>query len=275
MLGRFLSSKLHQASRFPAGVGGLLSHTEFSFLFVLCLSIGCALFLPPIVQDQSYHAFADQRPWGLIPNAADTLSNLAFLIAGFGGLWKLFRHRGVAPDPLIRRLVAMLLIGVLFTGLASMFYHLAPSDPRLAVDRLAMTLSFAAALALLTADRVSVRLAMWIMAGLLVLGPLTVWVWTTSGNLTPYAVLQFGGVALIAVFCWRPSLHSPGLNFAGLLLFYGLAKLAEVLDSTIFAFTQGLVSGHTLKHVLAAIGVVALVMPLFSPPKMQTESVNQ
>ena len=140
---------------------------EKFFIACVCLLIGCALFLPPIGQDQSYHAFADRRPWGPVPNAADTLSNLAFLIAGLWGLWKLANHRGFAPNPLICRLVAALLIGVLLTGLASMFYHLAPSDPRLAVDRLAMSLSFAAALALLAADRVSVRLAIWIMICLL------------------------------------------------------------------------------------------------------------
>jgi hypothetical protein len=248
---------------------------EKFFIACVCLLIGCALFLPPIGQDQSYHAFADRRPWGPVPNAADTLSNLAFLITGVWGLWKLVNHRGFAPNPLICRLVVALLIGVLLTGLASMFYHLAPSDSRLAVDRLAMSLSFAAALALLAADRVSVRLAIWIMIGLLFLGPLTVWVWNASGDLTPYAVLQFGGVAMIAVFCWRPSLHSSGLNFSGLLLFYGLAKLAEVLDSTIFEITWGLVSGHTLKHVLAAIGIVVLVVRLFSQPKVRAESVNQ
>ncbi|MFN4998373.1 MAG: hypothetical protein ACK5FQ_03650, partial [Betaproteobacteria bacterium] len=87
--------------------------------------------------------------------------------------------------------------------------------------------------------------------------------------------LQFGGVAMIAVFCWRPSLHSSGLNFSGLLLFYGLAKLAEVLDSRILEITLGLVSGHTLKHVLAAIGIVVLVVRLFSQPKVRAESVNQ
>ena len=247
---------------------------ETFFIACVCLLIGCALFLPPIIQDQSYHAFADRRPLGSVPNAADTLSNLAFLVAGFWGLWKLLSHRGHTPNPLIGRIVALLLIGVVLTGLASMFYHLAPNDSRLAIDRLAMSLSFAAALALLVADRVSARLTMWVVAGFLILGPLTVWVWRSSGNLTPYALFQFGGAALIGVFCWRPSLHLPGLNFSGLLLFYGLAKLAEVLDGRIFELSLGLVSGHTLKHVLAAIGVVVLVLPLFSQPKAQAESVN-
>lgn len=274
MLGRFLNPKLHQLIRFPPAARGFLSQTEISFLFVLCLLIGCALFLPPIAQDQNYHEFADQRPWGVVPNAADTLSNLAFLVAGLWGLWRLAGYRGHASNPLVLRLVSLLLIGVLLTGLASMFYHLGPNDSRLAIDRLAMSLSFAAALGLLVADRVSVRLAFGVVAGFLFLGPLTVWVWTTSGNLTPYAVLQFGGVAMIAVFCWRPSLHIRGLNFSGLLLFYGLAKLAELLDSRIFELSLALVSGHTLKHVLAAIGIVVLVSPLFSQPRPQAESVN-
>jgi hypothetical protein len=274
VLGRFLNPKLHRLIRFPPAARGFLSTTEISFLFVLCLLIGCALFLPPIAQDQNYHGFADQRPWGVVPNAADTFSNSSFLVAGLWGLWRLAGYRGHASNPLILRLVSLLLIGVLLTGLASMFYHLAPNDSRLAIDRLAMSLSFAAALGLLVADRVSVRFAVGVVAGFLFLGPLTVWVWSASGNLTPYAVLQFGGVAMIAVFCWRPSLHIRGLNFSGLLLFYGLAKLAELLDSRIFELSLALVSGHTLKHVFAAIGIVVLVLPLLSRPRPQAESVN-
>ena len=42
---------------------------------------------------------------------------------------------------------------------------------------------------------------------------------------------------------------------------YGLAKIAEWLDGEIFGLT-GFVSGHSLKHVLAALGVWGLVLML-------------
>ena len=35
----------------------------------------------------------------------------------------------------------------------------------------------------------------------------------------------------------------------GLLIFYALAKIAEILDHQIFEFTLELISGHSAKHV--------------------------
>jgi hypothetical protein len=71
--------------------------------------------------------------------------------------------------------------------------------------------------------------------------------------------LQFGGIFLVAALCLRPAVRAPGLNFLGLLIFYALAKIAEILDHQIFEFTLELVSGHSAKHVLAAMGVLALI----------------
>jgi len=41
--------------------------------------------------------------------------------------------------------------------------------------------------------------------------------------------------------------------------FYGLAKLLETFDRQIFALDGGLLSGHTLKHLAAAMAGVWLV----------------
>ena len=40
---------------------------------------------------------------------------------------------------------------------------------------------------------------------------------------------------------------------------YALATAAEVLDPQLFELTGGLVSGHTLKHLLASAGLWSLV----------------
>ena len=235
------------------------SRTEAFFIASICVLAGCAALLPAISQDQSYHAFADQRAWGFISNVADTLSNFAFVMAAALGAWRLVSGRLLLPNPCMRLPMAVFLAGVALTGVASAFYHLEPSDSRLVVDRLAMSVSFAGVLALLAADRVSLRAGVWTLWGLLFLAPITVLIWGYLGNLTPYAVLQFGGIFLVAALCLRPALHAPGLNFLGLLIFYGLAKVAEVLDHEIFEFTFGLISGHSAKHVLAAIGVLVLI----------------
>ena len=46
-----------------------------------------------IAQDQAYHLFADGRAFLGIDNAANTLSNLAFLVVGTLGLFFLWRER--------------------------------------------------------------------------------------------------------------------------------------------------------------------------------------
>lgn len=230
----------------------------FFFASIVILA-GCAALIPAINQDQFYHVFADRRAWGVISNAADTLSSFAFVIAGTWGIWRLVSGRLLLPDSLMRLPMAVFLAGVVLTGIASGFYHLEPNDSRLAVDRLAMCVSFTGVLALLAADRVSERIGVWTLWGLLFLSLLTVLIWIFSGNLTPYAILQFGGIFMVAAFCWRPPIRGRGLNFLGLLIFYGLAKVSEILDYEIFEFTFGLISGHSVKHVLAAIGVFALI----------------
>ena len=48
---------------------------------------------PPLAQSQAYHLFADVRPLLGVANAADTLSNVAFLLVGALGLGFLWRER--------------------------------------------------------------------------------------------------------------------------------------------------------------------------------------
>jgi hypothetical protein len=43
---------------------------------------------------------------------------------------------------------------------------------------------------------------------------------------------------------------------------YGLAKVAEMSDQWVFDLTAGAVSGHTLKHLLAACAVWPLLAPV-------------
>ncbi|MBA3755230.1 MAG: hypothetical protein H0X02_02930 [Nitrosomonas sp.] len=43
---------------------------------------------------------------------------------------------------------------------------------------------------------------------------------------------------------------------------YAVAKLAEMLDMQIYSLTSHLISGHTLKHLLAAFAVYRIVQML-------------
>jgi hypothetical protein len=43
---------------------------------------------------------------------------------------------------------------------------------------------------------------------------------------------------------------------------YGLSKIAEYKDHEIWRLTEGVISGHTIKHLLAALGCYVLVRML-------------
>jgi len=72
----------------------------------------------------------------------------------------------------------------------------------------------------------------------------------------------------VAGACWLPT-NGKGPNWAALIAAYALAKVLEMQDKEVLHLTQGLVSGHTLKHVFAALAVLAVLLPLArrrSPP---------
>jgi hypothetical protein len=222
---------------------------------------GLAWLLPPLAQDPHYHAFADQRSWAGITFAMDVLSNLPF------ALWGLLGFVLVARRPALQgasRQTALLFFGGLVaTAACSAWYHLAPEDATLSVDRYGMSVAFAGLMALAVATRVSPRAGQAIGVAGLLLGVLSVWLWQTSGNLMPWAVYQFGGMALmLGLLLWPRLPGTPPLAWGLVLLFYALAKLLELGDHVVFDAT-GWVSGHSLKHVVASFAAWPVVRAIW------------
>ena len=213
-----------------------------------------------IEQHQDYHHLADSRAFLAIDNAADTLSGLAFLIVGVLGLAFLWRERAggrsrsfVVPEEM--RAYWILFGAVALTAFGSAYYHLAPDDARLVWDRLPMSFAFTALLAATVAERIRLTLGLRLLVPLLVFGGGSVVYWRWTGNLLPYAVAQYGSiVAIFAIVILFRSRYSRGNDIFAVLAIYAAAKAAEAFDAQIFAFGQ-VVSGHTLKHLLAATAV--------------------
>ena len=244
-----------------------------------CALIGIAagafawgVFSPAMVQSQDYHLFADTRPVLAIENAADTLSNLAFLLVGVLGLALLWRERATGG---IRRFSApqemrpywVFFAGVALTSAGSAYYHLAPDDARLVWDRLPMTVAFMSLLAAMVAERISVRAGNVLLVPLVVLGIASVAYWRWSAlagveNLRPYMAVQFGSIAVILVIAllYRSRYTHGGVIFA-VAAAYGVAKVVESLDLEIYALGHWM-SGHTLKHLAAAAGITLLLKSL-------------
>jgi hypothetical protein len=73
--------------------------------------------------------------------------------------------------------------------------------------------------------------------------------------LRPYAVTQFGGlVVLVLIIALFPARYTRGSDFVIAFGFYVVAKIFEAADRVVFSFAH-LVSGHTIKHIAAALSV--------------------
>lgn len=220
-----------------------------------------------IAQDPSYHQFADSRAFLGVANAGDTLSNLALLVVGMMGLAFIWREyvegrslRFVVREEL--RAYAVLFVAVTLTGLGSAWYHLAPDDARLVWDRLPMSFGFTSLLAATVTERVRLTVGLRLLVPLLLLGGAGVAWWQASGDLLPYAVAQYGSLAaILAIVMKFRSRYTHGNYIFGVLALYAAAKAAEAFDAQVYAVGQ-FVSGHTLKHLLAAAAVLWLLRML-------------
>ena len=230
-----------------------LSRAEAGLLLGVAALLALALFGPVLPASAHQHTLADQRAlWG-IPCALDVLSNLPFAIAG---LWGLVALRRVAPgllDAPSRALASLFFAGLVCTAAGSALYHWQPQDAGLLWDRLGMVLPFAGLLGLAGASRVSARAGAAAAGTVLLAGPLAVLWWSHSGNLLPWAVVQLGGMLVVLALACLPRRDGAlGLHLGAVMALYALAKLFEAADHAVFEATGQAVSGHSLKHVLAA-----------------------
>ena len=234
-------------------------------LLAALLALTLAAFFAPQIPTAGWHIphFIDSRAWLGIPNAGDVLSNLAFLAMGVWGSERL-RARKDAPVG-----TSWFFVGLILTCLGSGFYHLDPDMPqRLVADRLGMAVAFAGFLGIAASERISVRAGEAVLVLMMVAGLLAAWV--ARENLTPWVVVQFGGMAIaVGLALTRSRPGALGVPLGGVIVFYVLAKLFELGDATIFEATGHIVSGHTLKHLSAALAawpVIRALRPTGSVP---------
>ncbi len=217
-------------------------------------------FVGPIAQDPGYHHFADNRSLGGISHFWNVASNLPFLLAGIFGLWR----AGRLLDPKCRRGYLVLCVGICLVCFGSAYYHLDPSNYALLWDRLPMTVVFMALLALLLGERVIEEhqpVVLWILVAAGICAALY-WSWTESqgrGDLRPYAVVQFLPLLLIPlILVLFPATYIRGSLLVWAFVLYLLAKVFEHFDRAIYDAT-GLLSGHTVKHVTAALAALCII----------------
>lgn len=179
---------------------------------------------PTIHQQEHYHDFADKRKIFGIPNFLDVISNLFFIyVAFFASTW----HYSLA---------------LILVGVGSGWYHLWPTSDSLFFDRMPMTFAFMS----LWGDKINsvygTDISIWLFW---MIGAFSILWWKHSGSLNFYAWVQF--YPMINFLTWAHNIYE--LEF---LAWYLLAKVTEYFDEGIYKLSRGLVSGHTLKHILCA-----------------------
>ncbi len=226
----------------------------------LTLSATLALvFHGPIAQFSHFHDFADRRGALGLANAADVLSNIPFALVG---IWGLLRLGAARENPAVARGWAgymLFFAALVLTAIGSSWYHLAPDNTRLIFDRLPIALACAGLLAAVQAETTRLRSAVFstLMLSAAAIASVGWWAWTDHilvGDLRFYLLLQAGPIVLIPLWQWiYRAPKSDRIAFALAIGCYVLAKGAELADHQVFA-ALGTMSGHTLKHLLAALG---------------------
>ena len=212
------------------------------------------LFVGPIPQKDSYHQFADQKTLAGLANFWNVISNLPFALIAVWGFWA----GRQLHDSNLRLVSHVIFAGFFLLTFGSGYYHLQPGNVSLVYDRLPMSLIFMSFFSWIIYDRVHRAKGFLLFIVLNILGISTVlyWIYTEQsgmGDLRWYAMVQFFPILAIPLILWfykSPFKHERELIL--IFAFFGIAKLAESYDAEIHACLAGLISGHTIKHVLMA-----------------------
>jgi len=231
-----------------------LRHIWIFVLLAVATAAGVAA-LPALPQDPAYHQFADARTVLGVPNGWNVLSNAPFLVVGLLGLATCHRRSGHPAR--VAWVIAFTGIGLVSLG--SAWYHRSPSAAALVWDRLPMTIGFMGLLVAVLEPSIGGRASRLLLAPAVAVGLGSVAFWHWTGDLRPYVWVQFTPLLMIvAVLALGP--RRPGaVSLLGALLFYGAAKGLEAGDAAIHAASGGLIAGHAVKHLFAALACLLLV----------------
>ena len=236
-------------------------------LFGLTLTILVLGFLtPPFSQPLEYHDFADQRRLLGVPHMWNVVSNVPFAVIGALGCWWLLRQE--VPSKAFADFGAPIAYFVFFFGefltcFGSAYYHANPNNATLVWDRLVFSLLLTSFFAIVVVEFVSDRAGKLILAPMILLGLYSVLYWHWSelageGDVRLYLLVQFCPVIVVPfIVCMFPPRHGQARQFVLVWALFAVAKICELFDAQIYVLT-GFWSGHTLKHLIAAVATYCL-----------------
>ncbi|CAH2066718.1 unnamed protein product [Thlaspi arvense] len=292
-----LSEKKKQKKKKTKKTKTMKKRTVYAWGAAIVIFLVLMIVTPTIPQSQAYHDFADQRSFLGIPNALNVISNFPFLIIGLVGLVlcfypdDYFRFRRVIIDFCIYlsetnksklKLVKSVLrgeklgwtcffVGVAAVSFGSSYYHLHPDDARLVWDRLPMTIAFTSIMAIFVIERIDEHKGTYSIVPLLLAGLVSI---LFFDDLRPYALVQFVPCIVIPLMAiLLPPMYTHSTYWLWAAGFYLLAKVEEAADKPIYSFTHHILSGHSIKHLCAAMVPVFLTLML-AKRTVQTERIS-
>lgn len=211
----------------------------------------------PSADRAEYFQFADQRIILGIPNFMDVISNFGFLIVGVYGAVTTYKNKSLSKFYSI--MGYLISAAIVFTFLGSSYFHLNVTTERLFWDRLPMSFAFGSIVTLLAVDRLKVKQPL--LLGVFIIGAALISVigWRLEWfSLKPYLVTQFGSILLsIAIISIRKKGFVENRYVWLCIGFYAMAKFFEHFDTQIYSLGE-LISGHSLKHIISAVGIYYL-----------------
>ncbi len=231
-------------------------NTRRELLVVLLLAalLPAIFFAGPIAQFADYHDLADQRPIFGIPHFWNIVSNLAFLVVGVMGLRLLLQKKQEATAAW-----ATLFGGAVMVAFGSSWYHADPNNATLIWDRVPIGFAFMGFLTALLVEHLqgaTRRYAGYLLFPLAVFSAVAIWWWYSTGDLSLWVWVQVAPMlAVVLVLALLPGRYTHRRYLGYALACYAASKFLELGDARVMEWTGGIVSGHVLKHLAAALGV--------------------
>jgi hypothetical protein len=214
---------------------------------------------PPMSQDQLYHSFSDQGKSLGISNFYNVLSNIPFLIVGILGFVLFFKNKSKLQELGVFIPSIVFATGIFCVGIGSAYYHYNPNNETLIWDRLPMTIGFMALYSIIVSTFIHPSSGNKLLPWLLFCGLFSVGYWgftesIDAGDLRMYALVQFLPMVLILFILSLYTTQKVGQGkLMIVLIWYAIAKALETFDEQIFSILDNNISGHSLKHIAAAI----------------------
>ena len=202
------------------------------------------LFTNKIELPKSYHNFVDKRTIFGIPNGMDILSNLFIALPAFYLISK-------------QKKISFLSFNILLLALTSTIYHINPTDNTIFMDMIFVVSLNTVVLSYFVDKQIGYFIYL--------LGILSVFYWKKNNDIRLYELLKIIIPIYVIIIIYKDYNNSNNnvSNYILLIIILSiLIRYSEFHDKEIYQMTGKLISGHTLKHIIAGINIYIIIKVL-------------